>query len=107
MSGRALLAVLIMTLGVFAARAEIMSTPDLAPGKEWSIKSPSPTTAKVIIDRVEPWQEKTVVRVSIIDLPIPQSLPRAGGTTAISHMPFERSALAGASVGAFRSVCWA
>jgi hypothetical protein len=68
--------------------------PAFAAGQIWSIKSTSPTTAKVVIDRIEPWREKVAVHVSLIDVPIPQGAPRAGGTTVISHMPFEESALA-------------
>jgi hypothetical protein len=86
---------LALASAVLAARAESPggSAPRFAPGQEWSIKSVSPTTAKVVIDRLEPWHEKVVVHVSIVDLPIPQGVPGAGGTTAIGHMPFEQSAL--------------
>jgi len=93
---RGLLAVLTIASVVFAARAETLNgpAPDFAPGQEWSIKSASPTTAKVVIDRFEPWHEKVVVHVSIVDLRIPQGVPGAGGTTVIGHMPFDQSALA-------------
>jgi hypothetical protein len=56
-------------------------------GQEWSIKSETPTTAKVIIDRVEGWRDKTVVHISIVDIPATQF-------TRIDHLPFEESALA-------------
>jgi hypothetical protein len=93
---RGLLAALTIACAVFVARAETTEkpVPDLAAGQEWSIKSASPTTAKVIIDRLEPWLEKVVVHVSVVDVPIPQGMVGAGGTTAITHMPFEQSALA-------------
>jgi hypothetical protein len=78
-------------LGVMAAQSP---DPGFAPGQIWSIKSALPTTAKVIIDRIEPWRKKVVVHVSIIDVPIPDGVRGAGGTTAIGHMPFEESALA-------------
>lgn len=68
--------------------------PVLTPGQIWSIKAASPTTAKVVINRVEPWERQVVVHVSLIDVPIPRHMPGAGGTTIIGHMPFERSALA-------------
>ncbi len=68
--------------------------PAFAAGQIWSIKSTSPTTAKVVIDRIEPWHQKVVVHVSLIDVPIPQGAPGTGGTTVIGHMPFEESALA-------------
>ncbi len=63
-------------------------------GQEWSIKSASPTTAKVIIGRVEPWRDKVSVSVSIVDIPIPQGDPGAGGVTQIAHIPFDKTALA-------------
>jgi hypothetical protein len=69
-------------------------TPDFAPGQEWSIKSASPTTAKVIIGRVGPWRDKVCVNVSIIDIPIPQGMTSAGGVTQIAHIPFDKAALA-------------
>jgi hypothetical protein len=96
MVGQAWLTVLAATSIVFSVRAESlgMSPPGLAPGQQWSIKSTSPTTAKVIIDRLEPWHGKTAVHISIIDLPVPQGLRGAGGTTVVTHMPFEQSALA-------------
>jgi len=93
---RGLLAVFTIASVALAARAETLGgpAPDLAPGQEWSIKSASPTIAKIVIDHFEPWNEKVVVHVSVVDLPIPQGLPGAGGTTLIAHMPFERTALA-------------
>ncbi|MEI9997498.1 MAG: hypothetical protein WDM91_23085 [Rhizomicrobium sp.] len=77
-------------------RAETASAPipDFAPGQEWSIKSASPTTAKVIIGRVEPWRDRVSVNVSIVDIPIPQGNPGAGGVTQIAHIPFDKTALA-------------
>lgn len=80
----------------FAVRAETASAPmpDFAPGQEWSIKSTSPTTAKVIIGRVEQWRDRVSVNVSIVDIPIPQGDPGAGGVTQIAHIPFDKIALA-------------
>src|SRR5882724_7463333 len=74
---RVLLAVLMIASAGFAIGAETATgpAPEFALGQEWSIKSASPTTAKAVIDRLEPWHEKVVVHVSIVDLPIPQGLP--------------------------------
>jgi hypothetical protein len=90
------LAVLTMASVAFAADAGSLSgpAPDFAPGQQWSIKSASPTSAKVVIDRVEPWHEKVVVHVSVVDLPVPQGVSGADGPSVISHMPFDQSALA-------------
>jgi hypothetical protein len=89
------LVIVIVSVG-FTVRDQTASapTPDLAPGQEWSIKSVSPTTAKVVIGRVEPWRDTTCVSVSIVDIPIPQGESGAGGATQIGHAPFESSALA-------------
>jgi hypothetical protein len=92
---RALFAILALATIVFATRAETGSTmiPDFAPGQEWSIKSASPTTAKVVIGRLETWEHsKIIVHVSIIDVPLPRGV--AGATTSIGHMPFDKAALA-------------
>jgi hypothetical protein len=93
---RVLLPALAIVSVAFSAHAQTASapTPDLAAGQEWSIKSASPTTAKVIIGRVEPWRDKVSVSVSIVDIPIPQGNPDAGGVTQIAHVPFVKSALA-------------
>jgi hypothetical protein len=60
----------------------------------WSVKSATPTSAKVVIVRVEPWNGTRAIHVSIVDIPIPPDLPGAGGTTTIGHMPFDETALA-------------
>lgn len=81
---------------LFAVRAEAASAliPNFAPGQEWSIKSASPTTAKVVIGSVEKWKGKVAIHVSIIDIPIPQGMPDAGSVIRIGHVAFEKSALA-------------
>jgi hypothetical protein len=69
--------------------------PDFAPGQEWSIKSASPTTAKVVIGRLETWDHsKIIVHVSINDVPVPRDVAGAVATTSIGHMPFDKAALA-------------
>ena len=82
----------IVASGVNAEPAKL-PTFVLAVGQMWSIRSASPTTAKVIIGRIESWNGKVAVHVSIIDIPIPQGLPGAGGATRIDHIPFDRAAL--------------
>jgi hypothetical protein len=76
-------------LGTHAMPNDAMN---FAPGQKWTIRALP--TANVIIDRIEPWQKGMVVHVSIVNVPIPQGQPGAGGTTLIGHMPFEESALA-------------
>lgn len=72
----------------------VAAPPEFAPGQMWSIKSAPATTAKVVIVRVEPWQNRTVVHVSIIDIPVPKGARAENSITAVGHMPFDESALA-------------
>jgi hypothetical protein len=67
--------------------------PRLAPGQVWSIKSASQSSAKIVIGRIDPWNDKIVVHVSVMDLTVPQGLPGAGRPTRIDHMPFEEGAV--------------
>jgi len=64
----------------------------LAEGQEWSIKSLSPTTAKVVIDRIEPWKNQTVIHISIVDISMSSSQP-GNPVMRIDHIPFEKTAL--------------
>jgi len=79
-----------------AANAQTSGTekPPFAVGQMWSIKSPTPTTAKIVIGRVENFSDMIAVHISVLDVPIPAGAPGAGRTIAIGHMPFEQTALA-------------
>ena len=69
-----------------AARSQ---QPDLAVGQEWSIKSPEPTSTKVIIGRIDPGPNgATIVSVSIVDIPVDESPP-----STVGHAPFDKRAL--------------
>jgi hypothetical protein len=81
-------------LSAIVAVGATQSQPDLAEGQEWSIKSASPTTAKIVIDRIESWKNQTVIHVSIIDIPASSSELGANHVTRIDHIPFEQTALA-------------
>jgi hypothetical protein len=63
----------------------------LAPRQLWSIKSPTPTTSKVIVGRIETRSGKGIIHVSIIDIPKPGS-ERDGETLSIGHVPFDQLA---------------
>lgn len=93
-SGLLVWAMLLFAAPAIDAQEAKAPVPDFAPGQEWSIKSASPLPAKVVVGRVEAWQDKTVVHVSILDVPIQAGTPAAGAITEIAHMPFEKSALA-------------
>jgi hypothetical protein len=66
---------------------------DFAPGQIWSIKSPVSTTAKVVIGRIETWNDKVAVHVSVIDIPAPPGALPNSELIRINHVPFDKSAL--------------
>jgi hypothetical protein len=76
-----------------ASAGESPVDPDFAVGQEWSLKSSTLSTAKIVIGRIEPWKNKIAIHVSIIDIAMSSS--EAGlRLTTIAHIPFEKSALA-------------
>ena len=95
-TGKVLLPALMMAYATFGVRAEIADSPkpDFVPGQIWSIKLDRPTTAKVVVVRVEPSANRTVVHVSIIDIPVPEGVAEGDGITTVGEMPFDKSALA-------------
>jgi hypothetical protein len=60
----------------------------------WSITSAVPTTVKIVIGRVEAWNGKLAVHVSVIDIPVPPGAPGDNGLINIDPVPFDESALA-------------
>jgi len=82
-----------MVAFVANAQGQNETKPEFVPGQVWSIKSAHPTPAKVIIGRIEPLRNGSVVHVSIVDVPIPQGLRGAGNTITIGHMPFDKVVL--------------
>jgi hypothetical protein len=87
-----LLCSLTLSLSAIISVGATQSQPDLAEGQEWSIKSQPPTTAKIVVDRIEQWKHQTVVHISIINIPKPAS-QRGIPVTQIDHIPFEKTAL--------------
>jgi len=69
------------------------SVPEFVPGQMWSMTSATATSAKIIIDRIEPWRETRVVHISVVDVPVPSEVPVARRVTDITHMPFDEAAL--------------
>ena len=84
-----LLAILLI-IGLWPTAA--LADPALAVGQVWSVRATPPTTAKVIIGRIEPYGGRTAVSISVIDAPTDH------GPVTIAHMPFEERALV-ASLG--------
>jgi len=93
-----LLAAIITVIAMVALDANVTKSAtvnrNFSPGQMWSIRSSSPTPMKVIIGRIEVHGEITTAHVSLIDVPIPEGLPGAGGSMIVDHAPFELSALA-------------
>ena len=69
------------------------SSPELEPGQVWSFKSAKPTTAKVVIGKLDDLHGVPIVHVSIIDIPRAAGQPGDAETTYIGHAPFDRTAL--------------
>lgn len=84
----------VLFVWINVVQAEDGVSPPFAVGQEWSIRSDHPTTTKVIIDRIEAWRNKTVVHVSIVDIPSTTSKDGKAPIARIDHLPFEESALA-------------
>jgi hypothetical protein len=60
-------------------------------GQVWTVKSRAYHTAKVIVGRVAPWNDKIIVHVSVVDIPVPSGYSK--NLKVVDHMPFELSAL--------------
>jgi len=79
MKGNYCLSVLIIFVGfmglTISTEVEASAPINFVVGQEWSIKSASGTTAKIIIGRLEPWRDRVCVSVSIVDIPTPQGDP--------------------------------
>lgn len=93
---RCILLFLCIQLASTAGKAENeTSEPILRPHQVWSIKSVEPTTTKVVIGRIEEWNDKHAVHVSLLSVPAPPGLVTPDGTMTVGHMPFEMSAIVG------------
>jgi hypothetical protein len=84
-----------------AATAEDASDPVFEAGQEWSIESGS--GAKIVVGHVEDWRNEKAIHVSIVDIPVPPGLPRAGTVTQIAYAPFAYAALQGSVVKLLRT----
>ena len=83
----ALLALVVLWAGGAAAA----DPRDFAPGQLWSVKG---SALKVIVGRVEPLGERSVVHVSVTGISGFPALPNVGVFDAVSHMPFDAATLA-------------
>ena len=85
--------ILVGTGGGGEAMSARGAPPKIAVGQEWSIKSKSPSRAKVVVGRIEPFKGGMVVHVSIVDIPPSYAKVVMADLTEIAHIPFEMSAL--------------
>ena len=69
----------------------VAETP-FAPGQVWTLSDKAFPDALITIDKVETWNGRPIVHISVTNL------PPAAGITTVAHMPFADSALR-ASVG--------
>ena len=83
----ALLALVVL----WAGGAPAADPRDFAPGQLWSVKG---SALRVIVGRVEPVRDRTVVHVSVTGISGFPALPGVGEFDAVSHMPFDAGALA-------------
>jgi hypothetical protein len=79
----------VVALLVLCLSSPAWAQPDLVVGQEWSIKAAPPSSAKVVIGRIETINGREIVSVSIIDVPTDH------GPSTVGHAPFEKSALLG------------
>jgi hypothetical protein len=67
--------------------------PQFAVGQEWSLRSARPSSIKIVIGLIEPWNDKVAIHVSVVGIPRLQAAGTSSFST-IAHLPIERSALA-------------
>ena len=67
-----------------------MAQTQIAEGQVWTFRGANADTARVAIQKIEPWGRGEAVHVSIYGL-----APMAGFNGEVSHMPFDRRALEG------------
>jgi hypothetical protein len=83
----ALLGFMMAFAAIFQGSA--MAQTRISEGQVWTFKDAPATTARVVIQKIEPWAEgREAVHISIYGLP-----KFAEFTGEISHMPFDRKAL--------------
>jgi hypothetical protein len=98
-AARSIAGLFVLTVWLFFsgpfARPALSEEVTFAPHQVWSVKSDPPTPTKVIIGRVEPWHDKIVVHVSLVDIPVPEDMQLPIELMSLGHAPFDAEALAG------------
>jgi len=75
-----------------------MAETPFAPGQVWTLSDPAFSQARLIVDKVETWNNQPIVHVSITNIQTPAAAGQSPGFTTVQHMPFTQEALR-ASVG--------
>ena len=86
---------LIVLLLAAASAAHAVEPRDFAPGQLWSIKPIGSATMRIVVGKIEPVGERTVVHVSVTAIQGFPEVPGLGAFEGIGHMPFDAAALAG------------
>ena len=90
-------------LGFCLAIACLVASPALAetpfaPGQVWTLAGSDFPDARIVIDKLETWNDKPIVHVSITQVALPGAPGQLPRFTIVQHMPFTQEALR-ASVG--------
>lgn len=83
-----------LLLLVAALPAHAVDPRDFAAGQLWSIKQVATATMRIVVGKVEPLGDRTVVHVSVTAIRGFPDVPGLGTFDGIGHMPFDAEALA-------------
>jgi hypothetical protein len=75
-----------------AAAPAVAETP-FAPGQVWTLVDPDFPQAKIIVDKVEMWNNQPIVHISITGVQTPAVAGQSHSFTTVEHMPFTQAAL--------------
>lgn len=89
---RSVFALLALLLVGTVTQSVAADAPAFAVGQMWSVKSPAPADLRIVVGRVEALNGKTVVHVSILNVPCPDWYPIR--TMDFGHIPFDEATLA-------------
>jgi hypothetical protein len=62
-------------------------------GQKWTIKNSPAAETHIVIGRIEPWHDRTVIHVSIFKIPVPADVKLGRETIEVAHSPFDQQAL--------------
>lgn len=65
------LQIVMLSVGVSSHAGDKLKQP-FAVGQMWSLKSSDKTSPNIVIGRIEPWNDKVVVHISVINVLVPE-----------------------------------